>query len=201
MNKNDPALTLNIPNDMRKLLKDQVQGIFVSQNLDNQRRLVEAIAAELNITALDCAAALVYLHEDKPNYINLNKASQPPTGKQNGDEKPLPNKLTPSIRLVRYRLDVGFQHKVSLDEIKKVLVEESGVDVNNIANVRIQDCYTLIDLPDEMPQEIFHHLKTVEINQQKLDIRRVKPRNKKRGNRTHRRTHPVNLLPTKEAGK
>jgi hypothetical protein len=91
----------------------------------------------------------VYLHEGKPNYINLSKASQSPTGKQNGDEKPLPNKLTPSIRLVRYRLDVGFQHKVSLDEIKKVLVEESGVDVNNIANVRIQDCYTLIDSSPE----------------------------------------------------
>ena len=84
---------------------------------------------------------------------------------------------------MRYRLDLGSQHDLNEMELKKVLVEESGVDIKNISNVRIQDVYTLIDLPDEMPQEIFHHLKAVEINGRRLDIRRVKPRNKKRNNR------------------
>jgi DbpA RNA binding domain len=197
MNKNTPAFTLNSQNSQKKLLKDQVQDIFVAQNLVVQRHLVESIAAELKITVLDCAAALIYLNEDNPNNINPGKISQP----QSGDKKPSPNNLASGIRLVRYRLDLGHQHKVTLDELKKVLVEESGVDIKNIANLRMQDCYTLIDLPDEMPQEIFHHLKTVEINGQKLNIRRVKPRNKKRSKRMHRRTRSVNALPTKEVGR
>jgi len=196
MNENDPACTLNSQNDLKKLLKDQVQGIFVSQNLEAQRQLVEAIAAELKITVLDCAAALAYLNKGNTQNITPSRISQP----KSVGEKPLLNNLAPGIRLVRYRLDVGYQHKVTLDEIKTVLVEESGVDIKNIANLRMQDCYTLIDLPDEMPQEIFNHLKTVEINAQKLDIRRVKPRNKKRGNRM-RRTRPVNPLSTKEVGR
>jgi hypothetical protein len=194
MNKNTQAVTLNSQNDQEKLLKDQLRGVFASQNLEDQRRLIEVIAAELKITVLDCAAALVYLDEDSRKNSLPSKISQP----QSVGQKPLPNNLASNIRLVRYRLDVGYQHKVTLDEIKSVLVEESGVDIKNIANLRMQDCYTLIDLPDEMPQEMFHHLKTVEINEQKLDIRRVKPRNKKRGNRMHSRPRPVNSLPTKE---
>jgi hypothetical protein len=93
----------------------------------------------------------------------------------------------PCIRMVRYRLDVGCNHQITLEELKKVLIDESGVDKNNI-NISIQGDYTLVDLPDEMPQDIFLHLKSVEIKEHKLDIRRVKTRNKKRGNNYRRRT-------------
>jgi DbpA RNA binding domain len=194
MDNNASVFTLDSQDDQKKLLKDRLQGIFVSQNLETQRLLIKSLSVELNMTVLDCAAALAYLDEASSKNIIPSKISQP----QSVDEKPLSANLAPSTRLVRYRLDVGYQHKVTLDEIKSVLVEESGVDIKNIANLRMQDCYTLIDLPDEMPQEIFHHLKTVEINERKLDIRRV---NKKRGNRMHRRPRPVNSLPTKEAGR
>ncbi len=184
-------------------MKDQVQKIFVSRKLDDQRRMIKAIAAELKITVLDCAAALMYLCDDNldevsPGKANSSKTSQPQSEKRNGVENPLSNHLPQGIRLVRYRLDLGFQHNVTSAEIKKVLVAESGVDVKIIANVRIQDCYTLVNLPDEMPQEIFHHLKTVEINGQKLDIRRVNPRNKKRNNRKHWQVRSA-ALPVKEA--
>jgi hypothetical protein len=89
------------------------------------------------------------------------------------------------IKMVRYRLDVGCKHQITLEELKKVLIDESGVDKNNI-NINIQGDYTLVELPDEMPQDIFLHLKSVEIKEHKLDIRRVKARNKKRNN-SHRR--------------
>lgn len=197
MNKNDPRFTLHPQDDQKQLLKNQLMGIFASQNLEHQQKLVESLAVELEVTILDCAAALVCLNEGSPNNILSSNISHP----KSADEKPLLNNLASGIKLVRYRLDVGYLHKVTLDEIKIVLVEESGVDIKNIANLRMQDCYTLIDLPDEMPQEIFHHLKTVEINEQKLDIRRVKPRNKKCGNRIHRRVRPINSQPTKEMGR
>ena len=182
MNKNDVAVTFNTQDEKKKRLTDQLQGIVSSKNLDNQRVLVNAIAAELDITVMDCAAALLSLYEASPN-----NARQAHNDKQTLCE--MPESQASGIRLVRYRLDVGLQHKVTLADIKRILVEESGVDIKNIANVRIQESYTLIDLPDEMPQEIFHHLKIVEINQQRLDIRRVKPRNKKRGSHRNRRNN------------
>jgi DbpA RNA binding domain len=204
MNNSDPVVTLNSQNDKVKRLKERVQRIIATQDLAAQRQLISAIAAELNISVLDCAAALLSLNEDQHGEINPPNATvdtpsqnQTTSAKQQTNGNTLTNQ--PGIRLVRYRLDLGTQHNATLDEIKCVLVEESGVDVKNITNVRILDSFTLIDLPDEMPQEIFHHLKLVEINGQKLDIRRVKARNKKRGNRRHRQAHPFNSPSTKEA--
>jgi len=95
--------------------------------------------------------------------------------------------VQPYIKMVRYRLDVGCKHQVTSEELKKILIEESGVDKNNINNINIRGDYTLVELPDEMPQDIFLHLKSVEIKQHKLDIKRVKTRNKKRGSNNRRR--------------
>jgi hypothetical protein len=89
--------------------------------------------------------------------------------------------------MVRYRLDVGCKLQISPDELKKVLIEESGVDKNNINIIAIQEDYTLVELPDAMPQDIFLHLKSVEIKQHKLDIKRVKSRGKKRSNSRNQR--------------
>ena len=163
-------------------LKNRIQQILNSENLDAQRDLVRSLAAELEIDSLTCAAALVYLTQPIENASTSSFLIDQKTGFQ------LPAKnASVGIKMVRYRLDVGSKHRITLEQLKKVLVEESGVDKNNINNVNIQHLYTLIELPDEMPPDIFQHLKSIEINQQKLDIRRVKTRNKKRGSNLNRR--------------
>jgi hypothetical protein len=164
-------------------LKNRIEQILKSVNLDTQRTLINTITAELGIDGLTFAAALTYLTQTTENTSTPTFLRDQKTGNQ------LPAKNTPlGIKMVRYRLDVGSKHHITLELLKKVLVEESGVDKNNINNVNIQNLYTLIELPDEMPPDIFQHLKSVEINQHKLDIRRVKARNnKKRGNNHIRR--------------
>lgn len=158
-------------------LKKRLQQVLNSENLEPHRNLIRAIAAELGADILDCAAALLYL---QPSAAKIRPVD--PWEAQ----KPVPS-LPPMI-MVRYRLEVGRAHQVTLEEIKKVLVEESGVDKSNINRVNIHDSYTIIELPAGMPPDIFQHLKSVEINQQKLNIARVKARgNKKRGKSNFRR--------------
>jgi len=171
-------------------LKNRIQQILHNENLDTERAYISAITAELGIDSVTCAAALTYLTQ------TLENTSTPALL---GDNKTY-NQLPPlGIKMVRYRLDVGIKHSVTLEQIKKVLIEESGVDKNHINNVNIQNLYTLIELPDEMPPDIFQHLKSVEINQHKLDIRRVKARtNKKRGNNHIRRGRKRDPKPVNE---
>lgn len=164
-------------------LTTRVQQILETRNLNEQRALINTIIVERGATCLDYAAALLYIcqHSQAPRPQfpaprRSEKRTYPPISRQ------------PGIKMVRYRLDIGSQHQITQEQLKKVLVEESGVDKNNINFVTIQDNYTIIELPDEMPQDIFQHLKTVEINQQKLDIKRLKTRNhKKRGITRNRR--------------
>jgi len=163
-------------------LKNRIQQVLNSENLDTRRALISTISSELGIDSLTCAAALTYLTQP------IENTSAPALFGNNRTGKQLPTKNTPlGFKMARYRLDVGSNHHITLEQLKKVLVEESGVDKNNINNVNIQNLYTLIELPDEMPPDIFLHLKSVEINQHKLDIRRVKARNKNRGNNHIRR--------------
>ena len=172
-------------------LKNQLKQILNSQNLDAQRTLISTLTAELSIDNLTCAAALLYLTQRIENKIPSPCVTNQETINQSTFKK---TALT--IKMVRYRLDVGSHHHVNIELLKKVLIEESGVDKNNIKNINIQSLYTLIELPDEMPPEIFQHLKSVEFNQHKLDIRRVKARNnKKRGNNHLRRTRKRDINP------
>lgn len=174
MNTTDKLAEPDLNGDER--LKSRLRHILGSESLDVQRHVIGVLAAELDIDALACAAALLYLAQtDK--LLPRPVLEQPPSEIDQAG----------GIKMVRYRLDVGSRHQVTLEDIKKVLVEESGVDKNNINNVAIRGLYTLIELPDAMPPDIFQHLKTVEINQQKLNIRRVKARNSKKRGLPHSR--------------
>ena len=175
-------------------VKVLIREIIASKNIDSQKRLIRNIAADLKISFFECAAALAYLNKHETVEIG-GEEREPETAMA-------ANRLSGQsaiIRFVRYRLGLGRLHHVSVEEIKRVLVEESGVDIKNITNARIYDTYTLIDLPDEMPQEIFHHLKTVEINQQILDIRRIKNRPKMRSHRKSRSSRKAGHTQAKES--
>jgi hypothetical protein len=157
-------------------LDKHIQQIIDSENLGVQRAYVRKLCASGRFDFLDCAAAVLFLLQNPTNFQDTDTAV----------DTLLPQRIQPPrqaphyLKMVRYRLDVGRQHHVTAEELKKVLIEESGVDKNNITHVDIQDFHTLIDLPDEMPPDIFQHLKTVEINQQRLGIRRVKNRRTKK---------------------
>lgn len=162
------------------MLKIRLQQTLNSKNLAEHLELAKSITNELGIDAFDLAAALIYLNDEFCQPLKKEEHNNPSLL---SDNSPL------NFKMVRYRLDVGSQHQITVDDLKKLLVNESGVDKNNIKNITIQSQYTLLDLPDNMPQDIFVHLKTVEFNQQKLDIKRIKPGNaKRRGKNRSRRT-------------
>ena len=168
--------------DKEAHLKARLQEILKTHSLESELRFIANMSSELLIDASTCAAALMKLMNDleQPTQIQSKDPKSPASANKNTSS------LT--IKMVRYRLNVGSEHAINIEQIKETLIEESGVDKNNINNINIQKNYTLIELPDEMPPDIFLHLKSVEINQCKLDIKRLKPRNnKRRGNNHFRR--------------
>lgn len=153
--------------------KKRLQKTLSTENLQQQRDLIQRIAAELKLDMLDCAAALVYLSQ--PNLYQSIKKTLPETSQSFNFEIPL---STPKKKSVRYRLEVGNRHQVKSEEIKDILVAESGVDRNRIGRIDIRDHYTIIELPDGMPADIFQLLGEVEIRRQKLNIKRLKSQRK-----------------------
>ncbi len=170
MNQHPPPYSQD-PRQPYPLLAERLRTVLAAVPLQPHQDIVQHIAAELGVDILRCAAALLHLLQ--PNATPNPDFPKPTTA-------PAAN-----LKMIRYRLDIGSQHQLSMEPLIKILVEESGVDKKHINNLSIRSAYTLIDLPDAMPQDIYQHLKTVEINGRKLDIKRVKVR-KKRHNAVHR---------------
>ena len=69
-----------------------------------------------------------------------------------------------------FRLEVGHDHGVQPGNIVGAIANEAGLDSKNIGRIDIRDDYSLIDLPEGMPSEIFDHLKKVWVSGQQLRI-------------------------------
>jgi len=147
-------------------LRNSLKSLLNKDEIALHKEFIKGLSDELQVSTLDCAAALSLL-----NYSNLISTEQ--------DNISTPDKKTAAVttakqKVVRYRLDVGRKHLASIEEIRAVLIEVSGVDKSRIGRLDIRNYYSLVDLPDGMPADIFQLLAEVEIKQRKLNIKRVK---------------------------
>ncbi|MFK5948661.1 MAG: DbpA RNA binding domain-containing protein [Methylococcales bacterium] len=150
----------------KEQLKQHLKPLLAKQEFALHKELINSISDELQISILDCAAALSLL-----NYSQLLLTDQ---ANKIDRANTVSKAVLPKQKLVRYRLDIGRKHLVSVDEIKTILIEVSGVDKNRIGRLDMRNYYSLVDLPDGMPADIFQLLADEEINQHKLNIKRVK---------------------------
>ena len=72
--------------------------------------------------------------------------------------------------LVSYRIDVGRRDGVAPREIVGAIANETGIEGRFIGRIDIEDDYSLVDLPEGMPREIFQHLRGVFVRGKRLNI-------------------------------
>jgi len=73
-----------------------------------------------------------------------------------------------------YRIEIGHDHDVQPGNIVGAIANEAGLDSKNIGRIDIHDNYSLVDLPEGMPKEVYTDLKKTWVAGQKLNITRVK---------------------------
>ncbi len=169
-----------------------LKRVIETQTLHEERQMVRHILAELNLELLDCASALLHILQIEGG-ISMAPESD-------ALDAPVSDIVSVMPKMVRYRLAVGDKHGASKEVIKDVLVDESGVERKMIRCVDIRNEFTIVELPEGMPEDIFQHLKTIEVQRQKLDIKRLSAHsNKKRANNTRRRKKRMSRLDNKNS--
>jgi ATP-dependent RNA helicase DeaD len=147
-------------------LKQKIKKIVEQEDLSASRLMLTAISKDLDISEQDCAAALMLLQQ--PELIRKMKlAAELQQAKSLLD-----------MKMVRYRLEVGHKNMVSIEAVKRVMIDEAGLEHGMIGYIDIQSIHTVISLPEGMPAEIFQLLKEIEINQQALKISRLGGKNR-----------------------
>ncbi len=74
--------------------------------------------------------------------------------------------------MTTYRIEVGYAHGVKPGNIVGAIANEAQLDSKFIGRIEIYDDYSVLDLPDSLPQDMLDHLKSVRVAGQSLAISR-----------------------------
>ncbi len=81
-----------------------------------------------------------------------------------------PLKGMPDVQMKRFRVEVGYDHGVKPGNIVGAIANEAGIDSKMIGQIEIFDGYSVVDLPDGMPKDVFQDLQKAWVCQQQLKI-------------------------------
>ena len=180
--------------------KQRISDMLAQGDLGQFQQLIEQYEQEHNVPAIEIAAALARIaqgdqplllapppkrekyepaaREHKPREREGTPVRAPREHKPHAPEsapqrefghRPVRAHATEEGKRT-YRVEVGHEHGVKPGNIIGAIANEAGLDSQFIGRLSIRDHYSLIDLPDGMPKEVFEHLKKVWVVQQQLRI-------------------------------
>lgn len=181
--------------------KDKIVDAVQGGELDFYQKMVESIESEQNIPAIEIAAGLAKLLQgDVPFFLDEKpiKSFKEERGKRRSErggdkgerrEKSFKGRrnTTPNEGMERFRINVGRTHGVKPGNIIGCIANEAGLDGEYIQKLSIEDNYSMVDLPSDIPKEVFNQLKRAWVCGQQLNIskskevtvkRRINPRKK-----------------------
>ena len=172
---------------MAKFL-DRIDGALASDDLSVFRDLVERYEREKNVPAVEIAAALAKLVQGKtplllPKPVAPEKTLVPRDERPQRTARPVrePRERTPreplpaDVGMQTFRIDVGYQHGVQPGNIVGAIANEADLESRFIGRIDIRDDYTLVDLPEGMPEDLLQHMQTVRVASRPLRMRPATP--------------------------
>jgi ATP-dependent RNA helicase DeaD len=172
--------------------KQSITDTLANEELEFMQGLLEQYRQEHDVPSLEIAAALAKMFlGEKPLLLPPDRARPPRkhqdhrgernergTRKERGQRGDTDRKAKRKDSKIgkgwdTYRIAVGRQHRVKPGNIVGAIANEAGLDSEYIGSINIQDHYSLVDLPRDMPEDVFLDLKLVKVLGQKLDITRV----------------------------
>ncbi len=171
--------------------KQNISDTLAAEELSFFNQLIEQFQQEHNVTALEIAAALAKLvqgdtpllmqnlpkrakdsRDDRPSRDDRSSRSDRSDRPQK-ERKPKRAFGGADIEMETYRIEVGHNHGVKPGNIVGAIANETGIDGDHIARIRIQDDYSTVELPAGIPKELFQELKKVRVVGQQLNISKM----------------------------
>ncbi len=164
--------------------KAEIEAALDAQPLDFFQSVVEQFQREHEVEMVDVAAALAWmaqrdlplqLPKDPPRREQRERhdrrdpraAGERPDGRGKGDFK----RREPTPGLVPYRVEVGRAHGVEPRNLVGAIANESGLARDSIGRIRLFDEFSLVELPQRLPDEAFRILQGVWVCGRKLQLR------------------------------
>jgi len=162
------------------------------------QEMIEQIESDKNIPAVEIAAGLARLLQGDIPFFMSDKPIREPRAERNGgdndrggrdrggrsdrggdrggrsERKPRRERsATPDEGMTRFRIEVGNQHGVRPGNIVGCIANEAGLDSEFIRQLNIEDTFSTVDLPSDMPKAAKEDLSKAWVCGQQLKIREV----------------------------
>jgi ATP-dependent RNA helicase DeaD len=171
--------------------KQSITDTLAAGDLVFMRGLLEQYRLEHDIPAMEIAAALAHMTiGDEPLLLEPDRPEKRPrrspqkdrpAGKGKGGKQQGKPKTVPGKGMERFRIEVGRRQNVKPGNIVGAIANEAGLDSKFIGHIDIQDNFSFVDLPKDMPDDVFQDLKNTRVCGQRLNISQVDRPHKKPG--------------------
>jgi len=179
-----------IINEQRvKNFKERISNTLSNQDLSVFEELVLSYQKENGADVIKMASALALMAQgSEPLFLNekdfkQNSFSDEDKSKVTISLQPEPLKEYPQIPMRRYRIAVGHKDKIRPGNILGAIANEAEISSDYIGTIQILQDFTVIDLPDEMPNETFEILKKTRIFNKTLNLEELTNKNNISGSR------------------
>ncbi len=165
--------------------KQSIAEIVAKDDLEPFVSILGDLVTEQDLDPLKMAAALAKKAQGNKSLLikdvvlpkQKKRSSKPkPSGRKDRD----PQTDSPEEGMDRYRLAVGQEHGVNPNHIVGAIANTIGLQSKYIGRITIKENHSLVELPEDMPQEIFHELKRTRVCQVPMDLRLVSKSTKSR---------------------
>jgi ATP-dependent RNA helicase DeaD len=158
----------------------RLEDALSASELSDYRQAIQKFLEESGKDSIDVAAALAYLDAGKKPLFYDEMPTAPKRAKRerrehNGDRE---DRYVSNDDLQSYRVEVGEYHGAEKRDLVGAIANEIGLDPKFIGKIRMFKDHSFIDLPKDMPKEVFEALKQVWVqgHQLNLSIDRGRPR-------------------------
>ncbi len=151
-------------------LQQRITDALANPDLPFYRDLLIQYQREHGIAAIEIAAALAVLmqgHQSSVTSADLI-ASNEPSRQQETQKCGSQGKA----RMTSYRIEVGRRHGVKPGHLVGAIANEVGLDSRFIGKIQIQEEFSTVDLPDQIPAKVFRTLQKVWVAGRQLNISR-----------------------------
>jgi ATP-dependent RNA helicase DeaD len=108
---------------------------------------------------------------ERPERPRIERGDRPQV--ERGPRKDTGPRAAPDAGMETYRIEVGYRHGVKPGNIVGAIANEADLESRFIGRIDIHDDYSLLDLPEGMPQDLMSHLQKVRVAGQPMRLSRV----------------------------
>jgi ATP-dependent RNA helicase DeaD len=187
--------------DINQMRVDQFKGNILarleSDNISFFQEIIETLIEESQADPIRIAAALAHISNgNKPFLLDPKsdrKINQPDREREPRDRdsrereprsrdrnrtsqisaSPRPLRDHPDVKLIRYRVDVGYKDGVKPGNLVGAIANTADLDSEYIGQIEIYNDFSTVDLPDGMPNDVVSLLQNARVSNRPLALRPI----------------------------